>query len=94
MSRNETAYEQGREAAERGHERHSPYEGIKAEEHWYFGYDEEIINGYYRKLSAITKKYQEMEFSGGVQERYDRMLEEIQNMAVASGFGKVADNEK
>jgi len=83
MNRNETAYEQGREAAERGHERHSPYEGIKAEEHWYHGYDEQIINGYYEKLFAITKKYQgmdDMEFPGGVQERYDRMLEEIDKL--------------
>jgi len=80
MNRNKTAWEQGREAAERGYERHSPYKGIEAEKHWYGGYDEQVINGYYKKLFEITKKYQEMEFPGGVQERYDKMLEEIDKL--------------
>lgn len=81
MNRNETAYEQGHEAAKRGHERVSPYKGIEAEKYWYGGYDEQVINEYYSRLKEITKKYEGLEFPGGVQERYERMVKEIENMA-------------
>lgn len=39
MNRERTAYEQGAEAAERGHERTSPYINVKAEQYWYAGFD-------------------------------------------------------
>lgn len=85
MSRNRTAHEQGREAAERGHERLSPYIGIRAEGYWYAGFDnapyiEHAMNDYYDRLREIHKKYEEMDFPGGDQERLERIVEEIKKL--------------
>ena len=42
------AYQQGREAAENGWERTSPYTGVKAEQYWYAGYDNISFDDFHR----------------------------------------------
>ena len=39
MNLRSVAYRQGQEAAKNGWDRVSPYTGLKAEVHWYAGYD-------------------------------------------------------
>lgn len=89
MNRNQAAYEQGREAAKRGHERVSPYIGIKAEGYWLAGFDdapylEHAMNDYYESLREIHKKYEAQEFPGGEQERLEKIAEEIKKLMVDS----------
>jgi hypothetical protein len=78
MSREKVAYEQGYEAAERGHDRRSPYEGIKAEQAWYEGYDTGAINTYYDRLREIGRKYADPTTLPGTEvEQYQAMVKEI-----------------
>jgi DNA-binding transcriptional regulator GbsR (MarR family) len=46
--------------------------------------EEELVdatNEYYARLAAITKKYQDDSCPGTIQERYEQMLKEIEEMS-------------